>query len=188
MKLGLAPIPSAAALTNLACMGNSLLDFVMALVRDPDAAARYAADPAAALAEAHLPGVTVADVQNLMPVVTDSLAMTSADFGAMVDVANVWTTGAAAAAFDAFDLPHPAPIAAPAAPQVISSPVDPALGMSDVPPHDPVPDVVLADQLSDPSPLEPPAQVWADDSGWQQAPDPQVADHHPTEHPGFDLF
>lgn len=184
MKLGLAPIPSAAALTNLACMGNSLLDFVMALVRDPEAAARYAADPAAALAEAHLPGVTVADVQNLMPVVTDSLAMTSADFGALVDVANVWTNGAAVAALDAFDLPHPVPVVAPA-PQVISSPVDPTSG---VPLHDPVPDVVLADQPSDPSPLEPPAQDWADDSGWQQAHDPQVADHHPTDHPGFDLF
>ena len=29
-------------------MANSLLDFVMSLVRDPDAAARYAADPAGA--------------------------------------------------------------------------------------------------------------------------------------------
>ena len=35
-------------------MANSLLDFVMSLVRDPDAAARYAADPAAAIADAHL--------------------------------------------------------------------------------------------------------------------------------------
>ena len=30
-------------------MANSLLDFVMSLVRDPDAAAHYAADPAQAL-------------------------------------------------------------------------------------------------------------------------------------------
>ena len=31
-------------------MANSLLDFVMSLVRDPDAAAAYAADPAQAIA------------------------------------------------------------------------------------------------------------------------------------------
>ena len=185
MTLGLAPIPSAAALTNLACMGNSLLDFVMALVRDPEAAARYAADPAGALAEAHLPGVTVADVQNLMPVVSDSLAMTSADFGAVADVANVWTTGAAAAAFDAFDLPHPGPRAAPAAPQVISAPVDPTPDISDAPRYDPVPEAVLADPLPDHPALEPAAQDWADDSGWH---DTQVSDHHSTDHPGFDLF
>ena len=55
-------------------MGNSLLDFVMALVRDPEAAARYAADPAGALAAARLPEVTMADVNNLIPMVTDSLA------------------------------------------------------------------------------------------------------------------
>lgn len=31
-------------------MANTLLDFVMSLVRDPEAAARYAADPAQAIA------------------------------------------------------------------------------------------------------------------------------------------
>ena len=42
-------------------MANSLLDFVMSLVRDPDAAARYAADPTQAIADANLTGVTSAD-------------------------------------------------------------------------------------------------------------------------------
>ena len=36
-------------------MANSLLDFVMSLVRDPDAAAHYAANPAQAIADANLP-------------------------------------------------------------------------------------------------------------------------------------
>jgi hypothetical protein len=92
-------------------MANSLLDFVMALVRDPDAAARYAADPAGALSAAQLPGVTIADVNNLIPVVTDSLAAATPGFGVLTDVgpatANIWASGAAAAAFDAFDIHMP---------------------------------------------------------------------------------
>ena len=56
-------------------MANSLLDFVMSLVRDPDAAARYAADPARRIADAHLTDVTSADVSNLIPVVSESLSM-----------------------------------------------------------------------------------------------------------------
>ncbi len=55
-------------------MANSLLDFVMSLVRDPDAAARYAADPARPIADAHLTDVTSADVNNLIPVVSESLS------------------------------------------------------------------------------------------------------------------
>lgn len=55
-------------------MANSLLDFVMSLVRDSDAAARYAADPAAAIADAHLSDVTSADVDQLIPVVAESLS------------------------------------------------------------------------------------------------------------------
>ena len=169
-------------------MGNTLLDFVMALVRDPQAAARYAADPAGALADANLPGVTVSDVANLMPVVTDSLAMTTPDFGAVADAANVWTSGAASAAFDAFAIPHPAPIAGPAAPQVIIAPVEHSPDGADLPLPEPAPDAVLADPLPDQPPVEPAAQDWADDSGWQQPHDPQVPDHHPVDHPGFDLF
>ena len=58
-------------------MANSLLDFVISLVRDPDAAARYAANPAQSIADAHLTDVTSADVNNLIPMVSDSLSMTS---------------------------------------------------------------------------------------------------------------
>ena len=56
-------------------MANELLDFVISLVRDPDAAARYAADPGRAIADAHLTGVTSADVNNLLPIMSDSLSM-----------------------------------------------------------------------------------------------------------------
>lgn len=86
-------------------MANSLLDFVMSLVRDPDVAAAYAADPAQTIADANLTGVTSADVSNLIPVVTESLSMGSPGSGAPVHepAANVWASGAATAAFDAFD-------------------------------------------------------------------------------------
>ncbi|BBZ35629.1 Rv0340 family IniB-related protein [Mycolicibacterium confluentis] len=85
-------------------MANELLDFVMSLVRDPEVAARYAADPSGAIADAHLTNVTSADVNNLIPMVSDSLSMAAPTFG--VDAGpNVWTSGAATAAFDAFE-PH----------------------------------------------------------------------------------
>jgi len=84
-------------------MANELLDFVMSLVRDSDAAARYAADPARVLAEARLDGVTSADVNNLLPMVADSVAMSTPLFGVReTGDASVWTSGAAAAAFDSF--------------------------------------------------------------------------------------
>jgi hypothetical protein len=94
-------------------MANSLLDFVMSLVRDPDAAARYAADPNAAIADAHLTNVTSIDVDNLIPVVTESMPMPAASsgldaFGAD-PASNVWASNAATAAFDAFDDPHASP-------------------------------------------------------------------------------
>jgi hypothetical protein len=88
-------------------MANSLLDFVMSLVRDPDAAAAYAADPAQAIADANLSDVTSVDVNNLIPVVSESLSMAVPSTGAdtVVDdhASNVWASGAATAAFDAFD-------------------------------------------------------------------------------------
>ncbi len=87
-------------------MANSLLDFVMSLVRDPDAAARFAENPDQALFDANLTNVTSADVANLIPVVTESLgaAVPAVGAEAIGDVAdNVWTSGAATAAFDAFD-------------------------------------------------------------------------------------
>jgi hypothetical protein len=79
-------------------MANGLLDFVMSVVRDPDIAAQYAADPAQAIANAQLTDVTSADVNNLIPMVSDSLGSLP---GAATD-GNVWTSGAATAAFDAF--------------------------------------------------------------------------------------
>ena len=89
-------------------MPNALLDFVMSLVRDPAVAARYAADPAHALAEANLLDVTSADVENLIPVVAESLSMVtpthSLDVLGAEPAGNVWATGAATAAFDAFDV------------------------------------------------------------------------------------
>lgn len=105
-------------------MANSLLDFVMSLVRDPDAAARYAADPAAAIAEADLGDVTSADVDQLIPVVTDSFssaslssagpAMDPGDWaGATAGLdSNVWASGAATAAFDAFGIDDAVPVVA----------------------------------------------------------------------------
>ncbi|RDH74680.1 hypothetical protein DVS77_30095 [Mycolicibacterium moriokaense] len=88
-------------------MANPLLDFVMSLVRDPDAAAHYAADPAGAIDAAHLTDVTSADVNALIPVVADSLSTaaptTGADLLAGDPGGNVWSSGAATAAFDAFD-------------------------------------------------------------------------------------
>ena len=88
-------------------MANPLLDFVMSLVRDPDAAAQYAADPAGAINAANLTDVTSADVDALIPVVSESLstAMPGAGTDALVGDAagNIWSSGAATSAFDAFD-------------------------------------------------------------------------------------
>ena len=88
-------------------MANSLLDFVMSLVRDPDAAAAYAAYPAQAIADANLTDVTSVDVNNLIPVVSESLSMAVPSTGTDAVVgdhaSNVWASGAATAAFDAFD-------------------------------------------------------------------------------------
>lgn len=181
-------MPPASALTNVAGMGNSLLDFVMALARDPQAAARYAADPAGALAAAGLPGVTVSDVANLMPVVTDSLAMATPDFGTVVDTANVWASGAAAAAFDAFDLPHHVGVDQPAARAAIVA--DPSAGAPDLPQPEAAPEP--ADPIVDLTSAEPPAHDWfpGDDVPLQDFADPHAGPQgdHPAEHPGFDLF
>ncbi|HZA09002.1 Rv0340 family IniB-related protein, partial [Mycobacterium sp.] len=72
------------------------------LVRDSDAAAAYNANPAQAIADAHLTDVTSADVNSLIPVVSESFSTGApgADLGAD---GNVWASGAATAAFDAFD-------------------------------------------------------------------------------------
>jgi|KBSSwiStaDraftv2_1062776.scaffolds.fasta_scaffold16188_3 hypothetical protein len=84
-------------------MANSLLDFVMSVVRDPDVAAQYADNPAQAIANAGLTDVTSVDVNNLIPVVAESLSSAMPSAGADHAGANVWASGAATAAFDAFD-------------------------------------------------------------------------------------
>lgn len=158
----------------------------MALVRDPAVAARYAADPAGTLADAHLTGVTVTDVENLIPVVTDSLAAATPSFGAAIEAANVWTSGAAAAAFDAFDIhiPAPAPVDHPV---VTVPPVQAPLDgpMADGPA---APDTALAaePQIPDHQPLDAPTTEWVDDPGWHHpVHDPQP--DHPAD-PGLDVF
>ena len=80
-------------------MANPLLDFVMSLVRDPDAAAQYAADPAGTIHAANLADVTSADVNALIPVVSESLSTAMPGTGAeslIGDPAgNIWSSGAA---------------------------------------------------------------------------------------------
>lgn len=90
-------------------MANELLDFVMSVVRDPDAAARFAADPDQAILDANLTNVTSADVNALIPVVSESLSAlpttvptAGLDGGIAEAAGNVWSSGAATAAFDAF--------------------------------------------------------------------------------------
>jgi hypothetical protein len=180
-------------------MANSLLDFVMSLVRDPDAAARYAADPAGTIADAHLPDVTSADVNNLIPMVADSLSgpLSAGGFGPSAGAGdgNVWASGAATAAFDAFDAHLPATTVSDAQ-SVITDVVqhaDPASALI----TDPGADLGAIDaSLPDPS-----TQVtdvgfehdagtdaggdWADHTAWDHT---HIDDTHGTDHPGFDLF
>jgi hypothetical protein len=192
-------------------MANSLLDFVMSLVRDPDAAARYAADPAVAIADAHLSGVTSADVNNLIPMVADSLSgpLSGTAFGPGAGAdgdGNVWASGAATAAFDAFDahlpaavLPNDHPVITDVAqhadpdPAVITDPgadsAAPALLLPDTSTQ--VTDIGFEhDAATDVAP------DWADHTAWDHT---HVDDTHgagsdvaglpaPADHPGFDLF
>lgn len=169
-------------------MANSLLDFVMSLVRDPDAAARYAADPARALADAHLSDVTTADVQNLIPVVSESLSMSapvhSLDTLDFEPVSNVWASGAATAAFDAFDDQLPTPVIADeqADTPVVVDDVDP--GFEVLTSADMV-DPVVSLQIADPEidDFGGAGAELADD--WAQPLDIPDAGEQP---PGFDLF
>ena len=122
-------------------MANSLLDFVISLVRDPDTAARYAANPAQAIADAHLAGVTSTDVNNLIPMVSDSLSMgppaSSVPEAPAAEHGNVWASGAAAAALDAFTPHAPAGVVEPHGPAsgVISEPPAPAPAQAPTDPH-----------------------------------------------------
>jgi len=174
-------------------MANSLLDFVMSLVRDPDAAARYAADPAGAIADAHLMDVTSADVNNLIPMVADSLSMAAPPIGGgQVADGNVWASGAATAAFDAFDahLPAIAPETHAVIADVINQPAEAA--------HSAISDAVIDPDPSGIGPVETTYQVtdhqpggealadWADNAGFGHS---HVDDSHPSgDHLGFDIF
>ncbi|OKH83364.1 hypothetical protein EB75_08415 [Mycobacterium sp. ST-F2] len=177
-------------------MANPLLDFVMSVVRDPDVAAHYAADPAGAIAAANLSGVTTADVAHLIPVVSESLGTVSSAAGGVPAAGfddpgvNVWTSGAATAAFDAFDAFN-THVPAVVSPHVIS---DPDLGGldngPDLPVHTAVPDLAVADDLG----LQ--ADVPVVDAG--QLSDPGAHDWHPVDtadpsaavehHQDFDFF
>ncbi|EUA14898.1 Rv0340 family IniB-related protein [Mycobacterium pseudokansasii] len=122
-------------------MANSLLDFVISLVRDAEAAARYAANPAQAIADAHLTNVTSADVNNLIPVVSDSLSMAgsagTAGATQVTDHGNVWASGAATAALDAFSPHSTAPVVQQHSPAsyVINEPVVPRASENAADPH-----------------------------------------------------
>jgi len=164
-------------------MANSLLDFVISLVRDPDAAARYAANPAQAISDAHLTGVTSADVNNLIPMVTDSLSMTSPSGiptgTSIADHGNVWASGAATAALDAFSPHTPGgvveqhPVSG-----VISQPITPGF---DAMPTDPHP---MGIEPHEPSVLLTGAEVPEGpiDHGVFPADNPDIWDH-PVIHP-----
>ena len=178
-------------------MANSLLDFVMSLVSDPDAAAAYAADPAQAIADANLTDVTSVDVNHLIPVVAESLSTavpsTGTD-GLFHDPSgNVWTSGAATAAFDAFDDHVPA-VAADDTHTVVADLVhEPDAGLQPALDalHEPaVPDMAAVDDPSlqfdgpviDDGPIHEAAPV---DDWSHSVPD----DHHlDVDSSGFDIF
>lgn len=162
-------------------MANSLLDFVMSLVRDPAAAARYAEDPAQAIADAHLVGVSAGDVDNLIPVVSESVSMALPGAGS---ADNVWASGAATAAFDAFDDLVPAtgiddvhiPVIDDGGPVVHTADVSADAGIPDVAVFDD-PGLHVDAPLADDVPV-------ADDWG----PVPADVDALDTDDAGFDFF
>ncbi|MCX2933861.1 Rv0340 family protein [Mycobacterium sp. CVI_P3] len=188
-------------------MANTLLDFVMSLVRDPDAAARYAADPAGAIADAHLSDVTSADVNNLIPMVADSLSgpLSGAAFGPGAGAGadgNVWASGAATAAFDAFDAHLPAAVVADTHPVVtdVAQPAgpDPAVIIDPGVVNTSLPDtsVQVTDVGFDHDAVTDVGPDWAEQPAWDHT---HVDDTHgagsdaagfpaPDDHPGFDLF
>jgi hypothetical protein len=178
-------------------MANSLLDFVMSLVRDPDAAAAYAADPAQAIADAHLTDVTSVDVNNLIPVVSESLSMAVPSTGAdtLVDdhAGNVWTSGAATAAFDAFDDHVPTVVADQAhsvADNVVTEPDAGIQSGLDMLAHADVPAVAGADDPSlhfDGPVIDDATTIEAHSvDDWSHA---APEDHHlDVDHAGFDIF
>jgi hypothetical protein len=181
-------------------MANSLLDFVMSLVRDPDAAAAYAADPAQAIADADLTDVSSVDVNNLIPVVSESLSMAVPSTGSdtVIDdhASNVWSSGAATAAFDAFDDHVPTVVADDVHTMTANLISEPDVGLQpggDVVPDAGVPDVAAADDpsLQFDGPLIDDASVLdvhdthVEDDWSHAAPE----DHHlDADNPGLDIF
>lgn len=182
-------------------MANPLLDFVMSLVRDPDAAAHYAADPAQAIHDANLADVTSADVNALIPVVSESFSMgtpsTGMDALAGHPAGNVWASGAATAAFDAFDDHVPAPViddVHSVAANVIDQP-DPSLhaGLDALDHHD-IPAVTgledpstqFTHEIIDDAPFVGDGAHPAD-VDWHPVVD-DVAHHLDTGDTGFDIF
>lgn len=130
-------------------MANELLDFVMSVMRDPDAAARFAADPDQAILDANLTNVTSADVNALIPVVSESMSAlpttvptAGLDGGIAEAAGNVWSSGAATAAFDAFGDHVPADVVDDVSAALISDPTVPGLAEPGVP------DVAGADDAS----------------------------------------
>ena len=181
-------------------MANELLDFVMSLVRDPNAAAAYAADPAQAIADAHLTDVSSVDVNNLIPVVSESLSMavpsTGSDSVVGDHAGNVWTSGAATAAFDAFDDHVPTVVSDGAHALADNLINEPDIGLphpGDAVPDAGVPDVAPADDPSlhfdgpviDDAPVIDVHDTHVQDD-WSHSVD---QDHHlDPDHSGFDIF
>jgi len=172
-------------------MANELLDFVMSLVRDPDAAARYAENPQQAIADAHLAGVTSVDVSNLIPMVSESMSMATPAFGAdSANDSNVWASGAATAAFDAFSEHVYAPAAVDSHQPAFDKPVvtPPDTGIDQ--PSDPGPDLHSFDAGTLDQPLAAPDVVEVHDvAPGPDAPhfDPgfgHLDDHHGFPDPG----
>ncbi len=173
-------------------MANALLDFVLSLVRDPDAAARYAENPQQAIADANLTDVTSVDVNNLIPVVSESLSMAAPAFGADLTDANVWASGAATAAFDAFSDPIPGPAVVDANELVSDQPHVTPLDTGVDQFANPLPDVhtfhaaalnqpIAALEVHDVTPAADQTPV---DPGFEH----QVPDHHGLDHGDTPLF
>lgn len=175
-------------------MANSLLDFVMSVVRDPEAAARFAANPDQAILDANLTDVTSADVHALIPVVSESMSsldampVTGLDGGIDQTAGNVWTSGAATAAFDSFGDQVPAAAfddVHATVSEIISDPGLDAFADSGIP------DVTVGDdtalQLNQPVVGDlPPADEATGVEGWSDAPtDTAPLDTDPG---GFDIF
>lgn len=179
-------------------MANELLDFVMSVVKNPDVAAAYTADPSQAIADAQLDGVTAADVNSLIPMVSESLSTgvaSDAGVGGGLD-ANVWTSGAADAAFDAFgdlgDLPQQAvaevhDLGGPVIDQVGSLPDVPDTASLDVPLID---DAPLLEHAPVGDLLEVPESGldFAAESGTSGFAGPDQLDHFDSLASGLDIF